>query len=62
MKILGWYFYFLTQHPKDPWQLVTEEHYQPPAKPTPEANEERIGPALYDTAFSATDGNGIQQG
>ncbi|WFP16609.1 hypothetical protein [Citricoccus muralis] len=62
MKILGWYFYFLTEHPKDPWELVRKEHYQPAVKPAEATSEDRGAPALYDFAFSAEDGNGIQQG
>lgn len=63
MKAIGWLLYFKTEHPADPWTLVTPEHWQPATKTTARQSlAERIGPALYDTAFSTQDGNGIQQG
>jgi hypothetical protein len=63
MQAIGWLLYFKTEHPADPWTLVTPEHWQPTNKTTTQQSQpERIGPALYDTAFSYQDGNGIQQG
>src|SRR5699024_2026648 len=63
MKAIGWLLYFKTEHPADPWTLMTSDHWQPTNKTTAQQYQpERIGPALYDTAFSYQDGNGIQQG
>lgn len=63
MKAIGWLLYFKTENPADPWTLVRPEHWEATTKTTTQQMPpERIGPALYDTAFSAQDGNGIQQG
>src|SRR5699024_9554928 len=59
IKAIGWLLYFKTEHPADPWKLVTPEHWHPTNKKTAhQAQPKQIGPALYDTAFSAEDGNG----
>lgn len=60
---VGWLLYFKTENPADPWHLVIPAHWTTNKKTRQQhAPPERIGPALYDTAFSAQDGNGIQQG
>ncbi|SEP78503.1 hypothetical protein SAMN05444745_1021, partial [Arthrobacter sp. OV608] len=60
-RAVDWYLYLRTEQPQDPWQLVQPRHSQPQRK-NPSRADEPIGPALYDTAFSAEEGNGIQQG
>ncbi|NWN87699.1 MAG: IS1249 family transposase [Micrococcaceae bacterium] len=63
IKAVGWLLYFKTENPADPWSFVTAQHWDTTTKPkTKQPPPERIGPALYDTAFSTQDGNGIQQG
>lgn len=63
MKALGWLLYFKTEHPTNPWSLVTPQHWHPTTKTTTkQPPAERIGPALYDTNFDWQDGNGIQHG
>ena len=60
-RAVDWYLYHHTQSPKDPWTLVKPRHWQP-SKKAKKVIDEPIGPALYGTAFSYQDGNGIQQG
>jgi len=60
-RAVDWYLYHHTQSPKDPWTLVKPHHWQP-SKKVKKVIDEPIGPALYGTAFSYQDGNGIQQG
>lgn len=60
-RAVDWYLYLHSESPKDPWTFVNPSHWQPQRKQT-KTIEEPIGPALYDTAFSPEDGNGIQQG
>jgi hypothetical protein len=60
-RAVDWYLYLRTEQPQDPWQLVQPRHWQPQRK-NPSRVDKPIGPALYDTAFSAEDGNGMQQG
>lgn len=60
-RAVDWYLYLHTQSPQDPWTFVKAGHWQPQRKQT-KTIQEPIGPALYDTAFSPDDGNGIQQG
>lgn len=60
MIAIGWYLNTKTQHPHDPWHSVTPQQWatKPPAKQ--QTSSQPLGPALYDTAFSWQDGNGIQ--
>lgn len=58
-----WKLNSLTAHPRRPWSLVRDEHYNPPPqrpKHTPIDNEQ-VGPSI-GTDFSWDDGNGIQHG
>lgn len=60
-RAVDWLLNSLTEHPRNPWDLAREEHWNPP--PTrPQHQDEPIGPTLYDNAFSWEDGNGIQHG
>lgn len=59
---VDWLLYSLTEHPHEPWSFVRPEHWQPPTGRAQKSREEPVGPAVYDTAFSAEDGNGIQKG
>jgi hypothetical protein len=58
---VAWWLHHHTTKPADPFSFVRSHHWDPP-KRSPSTPEERIGPAVYDTAFSPEDGNGIQQG
>ncbi|MDO5745989.1 MAG: IS1249 family transposase, partial [Micrococcaceae bacterium] len=60
-RAVDWYLYQRTEARQDPWQLVRPEHWKPERKHVVVV-EEPVGPAVYDTAFSAEDGNGIQKG
>lgn len=60
-RAVEWLLTSLTEHAHDPWDLVAPEHWAPP-RPTPVVADEPIGPALYDTAYSPEDGNGIHHG
>lgn len=61
IRAVDWYLYHHTEAPQDPWNLVKPHHWKPQKKAKPTATETGT-PALYDTAFSYEDGNGIQQG
>lgn len=59
-RAVDWYLYQRTEAWQDPWRLVRPEHWKPERKHVVVV-EEPVGPAVYDTAFSAEDGNGIQK-
>ena len=59
---VDWLLYSFTEHPQEPWSFVRPEHWQPPSKEVHTRDEEPVGPAVYDTAFSPEDGNGVQKG
>ena len=59
---IDWLLYKTTHNPKDPWDFVTETHWNPPKPHTNTKPDEPIGPAEYDTGFTYEDGIKLRQG
>ena len=59
---IDWLLYKATHNPKNPWDFVTETHWNPPKPHTHTQPDEPIGPAEYDTGFTYEDGIKLRQG
>ena len=60
---IAWFLYLRTENATEPWKLVTPAHWQQPDHRRVVSTTDDTGtPALYDTAFSWEDGNGLQHG
>ncbi|MGY5319961.1 IS1249 family transposase [Neomicrococcus lactis] len=57
---VDWLLDSLTEFPREPWTLVSPEHFNPPRKQA--VNKETDTPPTYDNHFSWEDGNGLQNG
>src|SRR5699024_4809175 len=60
-RAVEWWLHQHTEAPAPVHSFIQPQNYDPTARTQP-VEQEPIGPALYDRAFSTEEGIGIQQG
>ncbi|MDQ4501217.1 IS1249 family transposase, partial [Sinomonas sp. ASV322] len=55
-RAVEWWLYTHSENPAPAHKLIRPEHREPPKRTPTTTEEERIGPALYDTATTAEEG------